>query len=87
MSPPPGARWRSVGSIPSLTSRSALITVLRLMPDASATALLPPRPRRLGHGTGHHTALQLVQMGQDHLEESRELISAGLHQATLHRAY
>ena len=36
----------------------------------------------LGHGTGHHAALQLVQMGQDHLEELRELIPAGLHQAT-----
>ena len=73
--------------MPSLTSRSALITVLRLIPDASATAVLPPRPRHLGHGTGHHPALQLVHMGQDHLEESRELIPADLHRATLHRAY
>ena len=41
----------------------------------------------LGHRTGYHTALQLVQVGQDHLEESRELISTGLHQPILHRAY
>ena len=45
MSPPPTARWRSDGSIPASTSRSALITVLRLMPEASATADFPPRPR------------------------------------------
>ena len=30
--------------MPAETSRSALMTVLRLMPDAAATALLPPRP-------------------------------------------
>jgi hypothetical protein len=30
--------------MPAATSPSALITVLRLMPDAVATAVLPPRP-------------------------------------------
>ena len=30
--------------MPAATSDSALITVLRLMPDAAATAVLPPRP-------------------------------------------
>ena len=44
LSPPPGARSRADGSIPAATSPSALITVLRLIPDASATAVLPPRP-------------------------------------------
>ena len=44
LSPPPGARNRSDGSIPATTSASALITVLRLIPDAAATAVLPPRP-------------------------------------------
>ena len=40
----PAARWRSVGSTPSSTSLVARITVLRLMPAASATLVLPPRP-------------------------------------------
>ena len=31
-------------SMPAMTSRSALITVFRLIPDASATAVLSPRP-------------------------------------------
>ena len=44
LSPPPGARSRTDGSIPVTTSPSALITVLRLIPDALATAVLPPRP-------------------------------------------
>ena len=44
LSPPPGARRRTDGSIPAATSASALITVLRLIPDAVATAVLPPRP-------------------------------------------
>lgn len=44
LSPPPTARRRAGGSIPAATSASALITVLRLIPDADATALLPPRP-------------------------------------------
>jgi hypothetical protein len=39
LSPPPGARRRSAGSGPSITSRSALITVSRLIPDASAAAV------------------------------------------------
>src|ERR1700676_1624091 len=41
LSPPPGARRRTDGSMPAMTSPSALITVLRLIPDARATALLP----------------------------------------------
>ena len=41
---------------------------------------------RLGHGAGHHPALEFVQMRLNHLEESRELISTGLHQTILHRA-
>ena len=43
LSPPSGARSRSV---PTGTSAAALITVLRLIPDAVATAVLPPRPNR-----------------------------------------
>ena len=30
--------------MPAFTSVSALITVLRLIPEATATAVLPPRP-------------------------------------------
>ena len=44
LSPPPAARRRNDGSIPAATSASALITVLRLIPDAVATAVFPPRP-------------------------------------------
>jgi len=44
LSPPPTARNRVEGSMPAITSPSALITVLRLIPDATATAVLPPRP-------------------------------------------
>ncbi len=44
LSPPPTARRRADGSIPTTTSSLALITVFRLIPDAAATAVLPPRP-------------------------------------------
>jgi hypothetical protein len=42
---------------------------------------------RFGHCTGHDPSLHLVEMGQYYLEESRELISTGLHKASLYRAY
>ena len=41
---PARPRSRSEGSMPRATSRSALITVLRLIPEAPATVVLPPRP-------------------------------------------
>jgi hypothetical protein len=40
-----------------------------------------------GHRSSHDTSLYLVEVGQYYLEESRELISADLHQARLYRAY
>jgi hypothetical protein len=44
LSPPPGARRRPDGSTPAFTAPPALITVLRLIPEATVTAVLPPRP-------------------------------------------
>lgn len=44
LAPAPGSRRRDDGSMPASTSDCALITVLRLMPDAVATAVLPPWP-------------------------------------------
>ena len=44
LSPAPFARNRSDGSIPASTSACALITVLRDIPDAAATADFPPGP-------------------------------------------
>jgi hypothetical protein len=41
LSQPPGERRRTDGSIPAITSPSALITVFRLIPDALAPAVLP----------------------------------------------
>jgi hypothetical protein len=66
LSPPPGARSRTEGSMPAATSLSALITVLRLIPDAWGTADLPPTPKHLCPGSGDDTALHLVHMGQHH---------------------
>ena len=86
LSPPPGARRRSDGSMPALTSPSALITVLRLIPEAGHCRLATAT-QRFGHCTGHDASLHLVQMGQYYLEESRELISTDLHRTRLHRAY
>ena len=86
LSPPPGARSRTDGSIPATTSASALITVLRLIPDASATAVLPPRPNISCYGTGDDTPLHLIQMRQGHLEESRERLRCDLHTLTILRA-
>ena len=79
LSPPPGARSRAEGSMPAATSASALITVLRLIPEAVATAVLPPRPSISAVGTGDDPALHLVHMRQDHLEESREPLLGDLH--------
>ena len=46
-SPPPTGRNRAEGSIPAPTSATAFITVLRLIPEASATAVLPTQPNAL----------------------------------------
>ena len=70
LSPPPGARNRSDGSIPAATSASALITVLRLIPDAVATAVLPPRPS-ISAAAPAHTPLHLIHVRQRD-QESRE---------------
>jgi len=41
----------------------------------------------LRHRPRHHPALTLVEMGQGHVEESREPLPADLHMLTLLRAY
>jgi hypothetical protein len=48
------------------------LEVLRLVPEASATALLPPRPGISAVAPTTTLALHLVHVRQDHFEESRE---------------
>ena len=50
-------RKRSDGSIPAATSDSALITVLRLIPDAVGHRRLAAPPQHLRRRPGHHPAL------------------------------
>ena len=87
LSPPPGARSRADGSIPAATSASALITVLRLIPDAVATAVLPPRPSISAAAPATTRRCTSFRCGNDHLEESRERLRRDLHTATILRAY
>jgi hypothetical protein len=64
-----------------MTSRSALITVLRLIPDASATAVLPPRPSISATDPRHYPALHLVHVREHDTEEAREPCLTDLHTA------
>jgi hypothetical protein len=73
-----------------------LITVLRDIPDAAATAVLPPRPNipaaarateHTGSSTRDHTPLQLVHVRKHDFEEPREPFGRDLHNHTPHRAY
>ena len=73
--------------MPSLTSRSALITVLRLMPEASATALLPPRPSASDMAPATTRRCSSFRWGRTTSKNRASSSPAGLHQATLHRAY
>ena len=81
LSPPP-TRWRSVTSMPASTSRSALITVLRPCPEASATLVFPPRPS-IAQSRPPRPDADLVQMRQHRREEPRELLDGHLHAFTL----
>lgn len=58
--PPPTRRARSEGSSSAWTSLRPAITVLRLIPDAEATAVAPPPTERLGHRTSEQTPLLLI---------------------------
>ena len=73
--------------MPAATSDSALITVLRLIPDAAATARLATATKHLCRRARHHPALHLVHVGQDHFEESREPLVSDLHTARILRAF
>ena len=48
---------------------------------------LSATPQSDRHRSCHHTPLYLIQVEQDRREESRELLTTGLHCARLHCAY
>jgi hypothetical protein len=63
-----------------------LITVLRLIPDAPATADFPPRPNISAAAPATTRRCNSFMLRQDHLEESREPGTGDLHTYKLHRA-
>jgi len=71
----------------SITSRSALITVLRLIPDASATAVFAAPSQHFRRRTCHYPTLHLVHMREHNSEEAREPFGRDLHTVILSRAY
>ena len=78
---------RADGSIPAITSDSALITVLRLMPDATATADLPPRPSICDAAPATTRRCTSFRCGKDTSKNRAQRLRRYLHTLTLLRAF
>ena len=87
LSPPPSSPQALRRLDPRRHLASALITVFRLIPDAVATAVLPPRPSISAAAPATTRRCSSFMCGKHHLEESRERLRRDLHTLTILRAY